>query len=181
MYVYCVERFAHIQCYSDCSRREAIWLNPFVTLLFSVCNAVNVHSCILYPGSVLYPCCVGVWYVYCYVRKTALLHVFTITEMRDMDLYEVPWTLSLLGFVMGTMLASCVLFLNMLVRNASPRGAMCFRCLMVSLSEPCEILFLLFHCCVADSVGVLFGETIHNIFGCGCYFVVKCYGSVEFG
>ena len=34
--------------------------------------------------------------------------------------------------------------LNMLVRNASPRGSMCFRCLMFSLSGPCELLFLLF-------------------------------------
>ena len=28
------------------------------------------------------------------------------------------------------------------------------------------------------SVCDLFVETIHNIFGCGCYFVVECYGSV---
>ena len=32
---------------------------------------------------------------------------------------------------------------NMLVRNASPRGPMCFRCLMFNLSGPCELLFLL--------------------------------------
>ena len=25
---------------------------------------------------------------------------------------------------------------------------------------------------------IWFGETIRNIFGCGCYFVVECYGSV---
>ena len=30
---------------------------------------------------------------------------------------------------------------NMLVRNASPRGPICFRCLMFSLSGPCELLF----------------------------------------
>ena len=34
--------------------------------------------------------------------------------------------------------------------------------------------------CVCDSVCELFGETIRNILGCGCYFVAKCYGSVEF-
>ena len=34
--------------------------------------------------------------------------------------------------------------LNILVRNASPRGPMCFRCLISSLSGPCELLFLLF-------------------------------------
>ena len=31
---------------------------------------------------------------------------------------------------------------NMILRNASPRGPMCFRCLMFSLSAPCELLFL---------------------------------------
>ena len=52
MYVYCVESFAHIECYSDCSRRGAIWLNPFVTVLFTVCSAITVVLC-------LYPWCVG--------------------------------------------------------------------------------------------------------------------------
>ena len=28
--------------------------------------------------------------------------------------------------------------LNILVRNASPRGPMCYRCLIFSLSGPCE-------------------------------------------
>ena len=87
---------------------------------------------------------------------------------------------------------------------------MCFRCLIFSLSGPCELLFLLgfiaywtrgvmsvmlyiislyvlscsvngsdcFVCCVSDSVCELFGETIRNMFGRGCYFVVECYGSV---
>ena len=98
--------------------------------------------------------------------------------------------------------------LNILVRNASPRGPMCFRCLIFNLSGPCELLFLLcfialldlrssecdvvtlyvvccsvnvsvcFVCCVIDSVCELFGETIRNVFGCSCYFVVECYGSV---
>ena len=36
----------------------AIWLNPFATVLFSVCSAVTVGC---------------VWYVCCYVRKKALL------------------------------------------------------------------------------------------------------------
>ena len=45
-------------------------------------------------------------------------------------------------------------------------------------------------CCVAgdgkDSVFSLevlklFGESIRNIFGCGCYFVVECYRSLECG
>ena len=33
--------------------------------------------------------------------------------------------------------------LNILVRNASPRGHMCFRRLIFNLSGPCELLFLL--------------------------------------
>ena len=33
--------------------------------------------------------------------------------------------------------------LNILVMNASPRGPMCFRCLIFRLSGPCELLFLL--------------------------------------
>ena len=33
--------------------------------------------------------------------------------------------------------------LNILVRNASPRGPMCFRCLIFNLSGPCELLFFL--------------------------------------
>ena len=69
-----------------------------------------------------------------------------------MGLYEVPLFMSLLGFGMGTMLANfhmCGIMLvlravfNMLVRNASPRGHMCFRYLMFRLSGPCELSFLL--------------------------------------
>ena len=78
--------------------------------------------------------------------------VSAITEKMDMGLYEVPLSMSLLGFGMGTMLANfhiCGIMLvlravfNMLVRNASPRGPMCFRCLMFNLSGPCELLCLL--------------------------------------
>ena len=48
-----------------------------------------------------------------------------------MGLYEVPLSMSLLGFGMGTMLAnfnmcgSMLVLFNMLVRNASPREPMC--------------------------------------------------------
>ena len=69
-----------------------------------------------------------------------------------MSLYEVPLSMSLLGFGMGTMLANfhmCGIMLllravfNMLMRNASTRVPMCFRCLMVSLTGACDLLFLL--------------------------------------
>ena len=91
-----------------------------------------------------------VWYVCCYVKKKGSSPVSAITERRDMGLYAV--SMSLLGFEMGIMLANfhmCGIVLvlravlNMLVRNASPRGPMCFRCLMFNLSGPCELLFLL--------------------------------------
>ena len=67
-------------------------------------------------------------------------------------MYEVPLSMSLLGFGMGTMLANfhmCGIMLmlravfNMLVRNASPRGPIYFRFLMFNLSGPCELLFFL--------------------------------------
>ena len=76
----------------------------------------------------------------------------SITERMDMGLYEVPLSMALLGFGMGTMLANfhmCGIMLvlravfYMLMRNASPRGPICFRCLMFNLSGPCELLFLL--------------------------------------
>ena len=34
---------------------EAIWLNSFATVLFSVCSAVTVECCVLYP------CCMGLF------------------------------------------------------------------------------------------------------------------------
>ena len=61
-----------------------------------------------------------------------------------------PLYMFLLGFGMGTMLASfhmCGIMLvlravfNMLVRNASLTGHMCLRCLVFSLSGPSEFLF----------------------------------------
>ena len=36
---------------------RAIWLNPFATVLFSVCSSVIVECCVLYP------CCMGVFAV----------------------------------------------------------------------------------------------------------------------
>ena len=36
----------------------AIWMNPFATVLFSVCSAVTVEWCGLYP------CCMGVFGIF---------------------------------------------------------------------------------------------------------------------
>ena len=62
---------------------------------------------------------------------------YVITERRDMGLYEVI-QLPYVWYYVGVKSS-----FNMLVRNASPRGPMCFRCLMFSLSGPDELLFLL--------------------------------------
>ena len=71
------------------------------------------------------------------------LRLFAITEGRDRGIYEVPLSMSLLGSTMLISLLPYVwyLFQHMLVKNASPRGPMCIRCLMFSLSGPCELLF----------------------------------------
>ena len=42
----------------------------------------------------------------------------------------------------------------------------------------CSVMDMLVLCCVFNSVCELFGETICNVFGCCCYFVVECYGNV---
>ena len=74
-----------------------------------------------------------------------------------MDMYEVPVFVSLLGFGIGTMLANFhvrgIMFLlravlNILVRNATPRELMCFRCLIFSLSGPYQLFCL--HCFIAS-------------------------------
>ena len=66
--VYCVESFAHIECYSDCSHRVSHLVEP---LCFAVVYCVYCHHCrVLCFVSVLRRC---VWYVSGYVRKTALL------------------------------------------------------------------------------------------------------------
>ena len=49
-----------------------------------------------------------VWYVRCYIGKMLFSSVFAITERRDMTLYEVHLSVSLLGFGMGTMLATSI-------------------------------------------------------------------------
>ena len=77
----------------------AIWLNTFVTVLFSVCSAVTVECCVLYL------CCMGVFGMFVVMQGRRLFSgVFAITERRDMGLYEAPLSVSLLGFGIGTML-----------------------------------------------------------------------------
>ena len=88
--------------------------------------------------------------VCCYVRKKALLQCLQL--LRGGIWACMPLSMSLLGFGMRNMLSNvhmCGIILvlravlNMLVRNGSPRGPVCFRFLMFSLSGPCGLLFLL--------------------------------------
>ena len=39
MYIYFVKSLAHIECYNDCSRREAIWLNLFAMVMLIGCQS----------------------------------------------------------------------------------------------------------------------------------------------
>ena len=78
----------------------AIWLNPFATVLFSVCSAVTVECCVLYP------CC-----MVCFRRLVCLLLCreegsSAVTKKWYMGLYEGPLSVSLLDFGIGTMLTN---------------------------------------------------------------------------
>ena len=57
-----------------------------------LCFVPVLHGCVRYGCS--------------YVRKKLFSSVFAITERRDMGLYEVPLSVSLLDFGIGTMLAN---------------------------------------------------------------------------
>ena len=75
----------------------AIWLNPFATVLFSVCSAVTVVLCFVL---VLHGC------VCCYVRKKALLQCLQLLRGGIWACMRCPSSVSLLGFGIGTMLAN---------------------------------------------------------------------------
>ena len=131
-------------------------MNLFSTVLFTVCGAVTVECCVLYP------CCVGVFGMFSVMKGRRLFsNVFAITEKRDMDLYEVPLSMSLLGFGVWTMLANIHIIDNnnpyvwyYVVVNSTFRYAP-DECKSKStyvsgicLSEPCELLCL--HCFIAS-------------------------------
>ena len=84
-----------------------------------------------------------VWYACCYVGKKALLQCLQLLRGWIWAQYEVPLSVFLLGCGIGTMFLLRAV-LNILVRNASPRGHICFRGLIFS-----ELLFLL--CFIASS------------------------------
>ena len=50
MYVYCVEKALLISSATVIVRAGGtIWLNNFATMLFTVCSAVTLECCVLYP------------------------------------------------------------------------------------------------------------------------------------
>ena len=60
----------------------AIWLNPFATVLFSVCSAVTVECCVLYP------CCMGVFGMFAVMSTPGLVALRSIysTVMTSYDI-----------------------------------------------------------------------------------------------
>ena len=64
---------------------EAIWLNPFATMLFNVCIAVTIECCVLYQ------CCMSVSGMFAVIQgRNPFSSVFAITKKREMGLYELP-------------------------------------------------------------------------------------------
>ena len=58
----------------------AIWLNPFAMVLFTVCSAVTVECCVLYP------CCMGMFVcLWLCNEEGRFSSVFAITERRDIN------------------------------------------------------------------------------------------------
>ena len=116
-------------------------MNPFATVLFTVCSTVTVECYV----PVLRGC------VCCYVRKKAVLQclqllrgeiwacmrclVYVFVWFWDGDyVSQLPYVWYYVGVKSSFQHAR---------EEASPRGPMCFRCLMFNLSGPCELLFLL--------------------------------------
>ena len=117
-------------------------MNPFATVLFTVCSAVTVECLWFVP--VLREC---VWFVCGYVRKKTLLQC--LCNYRE-DGYGSVYVF--VGYWDGYYVSQLpyvwyYVGVKSSVQHAreewSPRGPMCFRCLMFNLSGPCELLFLL--------------------------------------
>ena len=62
-----------------------------------------------------------------------------------MGLYEVPLSVSAglwdRDYVSQLPCVRCYVFVKSSFKHASPRGPMCFRCLIFNLSGPCELFF----------------------------------------
>ena len=71
-----------------------------------------------------------------------------------------------------------LLFSDMLVRYVSPSGPMCLRCLMLTLSGPVELLFLL--CFIATLICVVVSVMCVHISVSVCFvcFMFDCVGEL---
>ena len=77
------------------------WLKPVATVLLMLCSAVFVECLVLNP------CCVVMFGMFCVMYgRITILECFSITDRRDIGLYDVPMLMSLLGLGIGMMLAS---------------------------------------------------------------------------
>ena len=142
-------------CRKLCSYRVLQWLFaqrvPFgwTTLLRCCLLCVVRHCRVLWFVPVLCEC---VGYVFCYVRKKALL--LCLRNYREEGYGPVWGTLayvfvgfwdryyvSQLPYVRWYVGVKCSF--QHFARNESSRGPMCFRCLVFNLSGPCELLFSL--------------------------------------
>ena len=154
-------------CRKLCSYRVLQWSfvqgEPFGWTPLLGCSVMDVVPSLCY---------VGVFGMFAVMKcKRLFSSVFAITERRDMGLYDLPLSMYLFGFGMGTMLANfhmCGIMLMLRVvfnmRNACPRVPMCFRCLMFSLSGPCELLFLL--CFIASWTWVVVSVMLYPCIVC---------------
>ena len=79
---------------------KTIWFNPFDTVLFSVCSAITVECCVL--NRVAWVCLVCL--LIC--KEEGSSPVTAIIGRRDMVLYEVPLSVSLLVLGIWTLLAN---------------------------------------------------------------------------
>ena len=121
------------------------WLKPWIIWFVIWCRAVVVE------WRVLKPCWCFIWgrLGVMYGRRT-FSKVLAIGESSDIGRYDVPTQGSLLGLGIGMILANfhiwgMMLWLrarfNKLVKYWMANGPRCFRCLMLILSGPVELLF----------------------------------------
>src|SRR5271163_511897 len=83
--------------------------------------------------------------------RTIFSRIFAMGERSEIGRYDVPSSGFLFGFSIGTILASFQMwgivllfrdFSSRVLRYSSAMGPRCFRCFMLMLSGPVELLFL---------------------------------------
>ena len=143
---------------------------------------VDVVLCIDCGVTFLKPCCVLICCIVCVNSggEGSSPEFLAMTERREMSLYEVFIYMSLLGFGMDIMFTNfhiCGMILLKVI-------VLLFVSVFLLLERPCIVFqtmcvlclsFQSMFVCVSDRAVNCF-ETIRIMFGCGCYFVVECYG-----